>query len=168
MNLRSQSGVTLIELVIALAISGSVMIALTSVVMGANLLGNTWGQRTFVAQAAQMLPNQLQSDAHRYVPCSGARGGQDLHLCLPAGTEMVSYTVQGGCPCDLVRTDRVLGSTTVVVRNMPSPPSFTTACSVQGAVDQGSITVALTYAGDFHPEVPVVVYFRAPAGTCGP
>lgn len=166
MNLRSQSGLTLIELVIGMAITAVVLAALSSVVMGANALSRTWGQRTYLVETAQLLPNQLQADAHRYVPCSVTSAGNELHLCLPGGREMVTYTAGGACPCDLVRTDQVLGSTTVVVRGMTSPPSFTTTCSVQGSVDFGSIAAALTYQGGTAAEPPVVVYYRAPTGTC--
>lgn len=168
MNLRSQSGMTLVELVLAMTITAAVLAALTSVLFGANLVSSAWGQRTYLAEAAQVLPSALQSDVHRYVPCPG-QPGANLNLCLPGGTApMVTYSAAPGCPCDLVRTDRQLGTSTLVVRALAQAPSFTATCATVGPVDSGSITVVVRYHGDTAPQPPMVVYFRAPAGACGP
>ena len=168
MSVRSQSGYTLVELIIALTITASVMAGLSGVVFGANLISGTWGQRTYLAQTTQLLPNRLQVDAHHYVPCSGQPVGGELHLCLPGGPEMVTYTAGTGCPCDLVRTDRQVGSSTVVVRGLQAPPTFSATCSPSGGVDAGSISLTLKYHGDSSAQPPVQVFFRAPLGSCGP
>lgn len=162
MSLRSQSGMTLVELMIAMAITAVVLAALAGVVFGANLVSNSWGQRTYLAETAQLLPNALQADAHRFVPC---RTGAELDLCLPGGPTMVAYRASAGCPCDLLRVDN-LGRETVVVRGLAQPPSFTASCAIAGGVDSGVITVLLQYHGDTAPAPPLPVPFSAPLGSC--
>ena len=169
MSLRSQSGMTLVELIIAMAITAVVLAALAGVVFGANLVSNSWGQRTYLAETAQLLPNALQADVHRYVPCGT---GAELDLCLPAqaggpvGPKMVTYTAGSGCPCDLVRVDSELGTRTLVVRGLEALPSFTASCAQSGGVDSGVIAVTLRYHGDAVAEPPLEVFFRAPYGGC--
>ena len=165
---QSQSGMTLIELILAMAVTALVLAALGGVVFGANMVTRTWGQRTYLSETVQLLPSSLQADTHRYVPCSGQPTGTDLHLCLPGGPEMVTYSSGNGCPCDLLRTDRQFGSVTLVVRGLEAPATFAASCTTAGAIDRGSVSVTVRYHGDAATQPPVQVFFKAPAGSCGP
>jgi prepilin-type N-terminal cleavage/methylation domain-containing protein len=168
-NLRDQRGMTLVEMLIAMSVTAIVMVALAGIVFAATEVGITWGQRTYLSQETPLLPNALQADAHRYPPCDPAgSGSSSLHLCLPNGLAAVSYAANGACPCDLMRTDELTGARTVVVRGLLEQPAFTTACAPAGSVSAGSISLRLRYHGDAVPQQPVVVYFKAPAGRCGP
>jgi prepilin-type N-terminal cleavage/methylation domain-containing protein len=165
---QAQSGMTLVELILAMALTAVVLTALVGVVFGANLVTSTWGQRTYLSETAQLLPSSLQADTHRYVPCSGQPAGTDLHLCLPGGPEMVTYSSGPSCPCDLLRTDRQIGSVTLVVRGLEAPVAFAASCTTEGAVDRGSVSISVRYHGDAAPQPPVQVFFKAPAGSCAP
>jgi prepilin-type N-terminal cleavage/methylation domain-containing protein len=164
---RGQRGLTLVELIIAMAVTSIVMVGLVGIVFAVNQVSMAWGQRTYLSQAAPLLPNTLQADAHRYVPCSSADGSSSLQLCLPNGQPAVTYAASGSCPCDLTRTNELTGSRTVVVHGLLAEPSFTTNCAPAGGVSAGSISIRLRYQGDAGLQAPVVVYFRAPAGGCG-
>ncbi len=165
---NSQSGMTLVELILAMSLTAMVLAALGGVVFGANLVASTWGQRTYLSETVQLLPSSLQADTHRYVPCSGQATGTGLHLCLPGGPEMVTYSSGTSCPCDVVRTDTQAGSVTLVVRGLAAPADFSASCATGAAVDRGSISVTVRYRGDAAPQPPVQVFFKAPAGSCAP
>lgn len=167
MNRRCQRGITLVEMVIAMSVTAIVMVALAGVVFAANEVSRAWGQRTYLSQETPLLPNALQADAHRYPPCGAAGSGGALRLCLPNGEPAVTYAATGSCPCVLIRTDELSGSRTVVVRGLLEQPTFTTSCTPAGPVSAGAISLSLRYHGDAAPQQPVVVYFRAPAGSCG-
>lgn len=166
LDLRGQSGMTLIELVLALAITSIVLLALSGVVFGANLVSSSWTRQTRFTQTEPLLPDRLQADAHRYFPCTGAAAAHELRLCLPGGQEAVAYRVRSACPCDLVRTDSLSGGSALVVRNLEAPPDFAATCRPAGPVAAGSISITLRYQGDAAPRPPVTVYYRAPAGSC--
>ena len=165
MKHRGQRGLTVIELIIAMAVTSIVMVALVGIVFAVNQVSTAWGQRTYLSQAAPLLPNTLQADAHRYVPCNSGVSSS-LQLCLPNGQPAVTYAAGGSCPCDLTRTNQLTGSRTVVVHSLLDKPAFTTTCAPAGGVTAGSISVQLRYQGDAALQAPVVVYFRAPAGGC--
>jgi prepilin-type N-terminal cleavage/methylation domain-containing protein len=164
---RGQRGLTLIELILAMAVTSFVMVALVGIVFAVNQVSMAWGQRTYLSQAAPLLPNTLQADAHRYLPCNSGATSSSLQLCLPNGQPAVTYAAGGSCPCDLTRTNELTGTRTVVVHGLLEQPAFATTCAPAGGVSAGSISIRLRYQGDAALQAPVVVYFRAPAGGCG-
>jgi len=174
---RSQRGMTLVEMVIALAVSSLVLVAITGVLFGAFDLTRTWGQRIYESGAANLLPDQLQADAHRLAPCPGSPDTFQLQLCVAgSASPVIRYDTAAACSasCDLVRTYLPAGTTTVVARSLEQRPQFQVACAAPGAVTSGQLTVlGLRYppgdGGSPRPGVleSVVVFFRAPAGACG-
>lgn len=168
MSWRSQRGTTLIELVVAISVTAVVIVGMAGIVFAANQVTRVWGQRTYLAEAAALLPNRLQADAHAYVPCKGSPDGAELHLCLPDGEEAVVYAASGNCPCEVTRTDHLAGTRESVTRNLVEPPLFQTSCAAAGPVAAGRITMTIHYGGDLAAQPPLVVPFRAPLGGCGP
>ena len=172
---RSQSGVGLVELIVAMAVTASVLIGLTGVVYGAEVVTRTWSQRVYIADASGTVAVMLQADSHRLLPCSP--DGAELDFCQPdgAGTRVVTYTSlpagcpSGGHPCNLTRTDLVTGGKLTVARGLQLAPQFTPECQAGASVSAGRIRVdGLRYPGDLLGQPTLSVYFRAPAGACEP
>lgn len=170
----SQSGVGLIELIVAMAVTATVLVGLIGIVYGADLVTRTWTQRVYLADAAGSMAVMLQADTHRLLPCS--QDGIELDFCQSDGngTRVVTYTSQpagcgsSGAACDLTRTDLATGGRQTVARGLLAAPIFVSECLAGSVVSAGRITVAgLRYPGDGLAGQPTLsVYFRAPAGAC--
>lgn len=164
----AQAGVTLVELVVALAVIGIVLVGVTGIVFAANNVSRAWSQRVSDASVTAGLANQLQADADRYVACGQ---GSELDFCYADTSTAVSYrSLPAGCgsataPCDLTRA--VASGDRVVARGLVAAPQFTIgspACA--GAGRRGYIAVQpLQYPGDAAPEpAALTVFFRSPSG----
>ncbi|HEX6348751.1 MAG TPA: prepilin-type N-terminal cleavage/methylation domain-containing protein [Candidatus Dormibacteraeota bacterium] len=176
---RSQRGMSVLELMIAMAITSLVLSALAGVIFGAYDLTREWGQRVYDSGVEDGLPAALQADAHRYPACSATSDAYTLQLCLPATTAVVvTYTTTAGCDssgaCDLVRTTESSGASAVVARRLLQRPRFTVTCTSSAGATTGVISVAgiafppsLGGAPSAASQSPLVVYFAAPAGGCG-
>jgi prepilin-type N-terminal cleavage/methylation domain-containing protein len=176
---RSQRGMSVLELLVAMAITSLVLSALAGVIFGAYDLTRDWGQRVYDSGVEDGLPASLQADAHRYLACSATSGAYTLQLCLPATTSVaVTYTTSDGCDsggaCDLVRTTASSGASAVVARRLQRRPQFTVSCTSSAGATSGVISVAglvfppsLGGAPSASAQSPLVVYFDAPAGGCG-
>lgn len=164
---------SLIELMVAMSVTASVLVGLTGIVYGADVVTHTWSQRVYVADVSSSVAVMLQADSHRLLPCSG--DGIELDLCQSdgLGTRVVTYTSQpAGCggagpACDLIRTDLATGGRLTVARGLLAAPTFTPHCQSGAVVSTGSIqVVGLRYPGDQSGQPTLSIYFRAPAGAC--
>ena len=174
-DLRSQRGLTVLELMIAMAITAAVLSALTGVIFSADDVSRTWGQRVYDAGAEEMLPDMLQADTHRYLVCSGA-GSYTLQLCVPGtSAPAVTYGTDSACSaaCDVVRTLTGDGSQTVVARGLLHRPQFSATCTQSAGATSGVLQVTglifppgMGGAGSSTAQSPLVVYFNAPLGGC--
>lgn len=174
-RLRSQRGASLVELMVAMTVTASVLIGLTGVVYGADVVTRTWSQRVYLADASEGVGAMLAADSHRLLACSP--DGPELDFCQPdgAGTRVVTYTsLPAGCnsgmpACDLTRTDLLTGGKLTVARGLLAAPLFTPQCQAGTAVSSGRILVdRLRYPGDRVGQPQLAVYFRAPGGACEP
>jgi hypothetical protein len=164
MKTRRQHGLSMVEVVIALGVTASLLVGLTAVVMAANRAYVNWNQRLYVASASVQFPAQLQADSHRFLPCSG--DGPSLDFCLPTGAVVVSYRSSTPCPCNVLRTEAG-GVATVVVRSLVQPPLYQPECSPGGSVAAGYISITgIQFPGDSGPRPPLHIFFRTPLGNC--
>jgi prepilin-type N-terminal cleavage/methylation domain-containing protein len=169
---RGQSGMTLIELLIGMAVTSFVLLGLSGVVTVSYRVMDLWSQRIDESQTVDQLASWLQQDTHRYVVCGN--DGTTLQLCVPnsADQPVVTYasTCTGGS-CDLTRQDGAGGSR-VVGRGLASQPTFDMDCTQSANVDTGHLTVSnLTYlSAGSTSQAPLrsglSLYFRAPTGAC--
>jgi type II secretory pathway component PulJ len=172
---------TLVELLVAMTVTSIVLLGITGVLVVGSHAANLWGQKISEAQTANQLAGWLDQDLHRYVPCSS---GAELDLCLPNAPSKtpqdaaVRYTTSvpsGGCPCTLERTDVQTQARSLVTRALVRSPSFSSKCTSGAGAEIGFVEVdGLQYrpAGQapapVAPPPPLVLYFRAPLGSCGP
>jgi len=175
---RSQRGISVLEMVIALAVSSLVLASLVGVVFGAFALTRAWGQRIYESNAATLLPDQLQEDSHRLSICSaGAGPSPELDLCeAGTSTAVVRYGTNAGCliagACDVTRTYLPSGGTTVLARSMLARPQFTVSCRAAAGVSSGQVLVTELRFPPGEGGSPtsasesLVVFFRTPAGGC--
>lgn len=169
--MRSERGVTLIELVVALSIMSGLLLGVGSVLFVANHAAGLWSQQVTQGQTLNQVAGTLDQDLHRYVPCSPQPNSLELDLCLPTQTSAqgsgINYTFdQSGN--DLVRAEQWSGGGSLIVaRDLVGQPEFAVNCTPGPNVDSGEVTISgLTYATAPALTKPLTVYFRAPVGSC--
>jgi prepilin-type N-terminal cleavage/methylation domain-containing protein len=169
-RIRDQSGMTLVELLVAVTVASIVLAGAGSVLYIAYHASNEWSGKLDEAQSLNQLSGWLQQDTHRYVPC-GQADSTTLSLCLPSapGQPIVTYTTTGTRPYDLARTDATSGQAIVVGRRLNAAPIFDTDCVLDptGNVVTGHLAVTgLSYVLPNSSSAPsrsnLSLYFRAP------
>jgi prepilin-type N-terminal cleavage/methylation domain-containing protein len=179
---RDQRGMTLVELLVAMTVTSIVLLGITGVLVVGSHAAGLWGQKISEAQTANQLAGWLEQDLHRYVPCSSPGG--KLDLCLPDAqlktplSVAVRYTTSvpaGGCPCTVDRTDMQTLTRSLVTRDLVRAPTFRPTCASGGGTEIGFVEIdGLVYkpAGQAPAPLtappPLLLYFRAPLGTCRP
>jgi hypothetical protein len=164
MRFRSQSGQSLVELLVGSIVTVIVLAGLTGILYTVSDQFAGWGHRVNTATEGVALVAALQADTHRYAPCQAVSGAPSLGLCIPTqscSNPVITYAVQGTA---ITRTEGIGGPMTLVVAHAASSSNFT-------VLDRGSandlavgaimvIGVRSTSSTD-----PLTVPFRAPS-TC--
>jgi prepilin-type N-terminal cleavage/methylation domain-containing protein len=170
---NSQSGMTLVELMVAMAVGAIVMTALVGVVFAAANVSNAWSQRIYDARLDPLFSTQVQSDARRFLACS--EDGPSLTFCTTDGRTAVTYTTASSCPCDVTRTvyaqdysgNLHLVGSSIVARGLQAPPQYRPECIQEGAQSEGYVLISgVQYPGDSSARPNLAVFFRAPTGSC--
>jgi prepilin-type N-terminal cleavage/methylation domain-containing protein len=147
---NGQRGLTLVELLVAMAITSMIFVAIADVTQVGEQVEATWSNAITNAQSANRLAGWLQRDTHRYTPCSA--GTYQLDLCL-VRTTVVTYQWSAG---NIVRVDNSTDASAVVARGV-AVPGFTYQVSCGPAVATGTITVS-------SPQLQIP--FRTSVGAC--
>jgi len=149
-----QRGMTLVELLVALAVTSIILVGLNGVFLVATEHYQQWSNRIHSASIPVALASDLQSDSHRYVVCSDLFVSSDtLDLCaaenLAAGP-LVRYRVTGAAPFMIVREAPVGAAPIFLARGQTNArPSFWADCYNSGGdVVSGHIHVYDLRAGD--------------------
>lgn len=184
-RLRSQRGMTLVELLVSLAVASILLVGLGGAMFDVSMQYQRWVDRVDLAAAAGAgLAAALQADSHRYVVCdpfqpdgSELKAGEPtvLHLCLPDAIDPTSagaaVTYMIGTQAPYVITRMVQGGSTVFMVRSPSPrqPVFWANCIDDGGTLSGHIHVFYLRlddgAGDTGGDVQLgnfSVYYVAP------
>jgi hypothetical protein len=167
MRFRSQSGQSLVELLVGSIVTVIVLAGLTGILYTVSDQFAGWGHRVNTATEGVALARALQTDTHRYAPCRGS-GGQSLGLCIPTqscAAPLVTYAAQSqnGSRWVVTRTE-ASGPMALVVAHAPGQPAFS-------VVDQGTVNglfvgaIRVTGIRSGSSSDPVTVPFRAPS-TC--
>lgn len=95
MKPRSQSGQTLVELLIGITVAGMVLATLAGLLYSVSDRFSRWGGRLDTATDGFGLASALQADSHRYVPCH-PDVSDELQFCQPTAgcPQAVSYSSQ--------------------------------------------------------------------------
>lgn len=149
MRRGGQSGMTLIELLVSLAVTSILLVGLTGVFFNVTARYQHWMDRLNTASTGSGLAASLQVDSHRYVPCAGFVNVNvtELDLC-PADTAtdsrtwVVRYVVSDTEPYVITREQSSGGQPTFMVRSVdPVRPFLWAQCIDSGATVSGHIHV---------------------------
>jgi prepilin-type N-terminal cleavage/methylation domain-containing protein len=177
---KGQRGMTLVELVVAMSAMAILLLGIGSVLYVGYHAASLWGQRITQAETLNQVAGALGQDVHVDVPCGGQpAGGQVLDLCPPSSPATgPSYSaVPAGGGWNIVRKEPSAGAAIVLARGLVQAPQFFARCSQAANVDTGYVgvrglhypepAVAPGQAAGVTSPPPLVVYFRAPRGSCG-
>jgi prepilin-type N-terminal cleavage/methylation domain-containing protein len=152
-NLTSQRGQTLVELLIGIAITGIVLAAVAGLLYTVSDRFAGWGDRLDSATDGFGLAGALQADGHRYRPCGS---GTSLTFCRTVGdcgprAPAVTYwsTQVGGKDFVIRRTE---GDKVTLVGRAQAAPTFSydpNAIRVQGI--SRTLTDLVVF---YHPPAP--------------
>lgn len=167
MNLRSQRGMTVVELLVGMVVTSIVLIGMTGVLYTVNGRYDAWVTRVNTASTGLGLAAAIQADSHRFVACHVTQSTSDhqLDLCVPGdSTPVVQYFISGGSPPWIV-SRRDGAGTTFMARGVGSArPYFWVDCLQQSSgASSGHIHVYdLRVNTGSHENYSV--YYRAPRG----
>jgi prepilin-type N-terminal cleavage/methylation domain-containing protein len=156
-----QRGETLIELMLALAITGLVLAGLAGVTYTVSDRFEHWAERITAASAGSAVAATVQADSHRYVPCTVPAAGQaQLVLCSPLDCRpAVTYAARATSGAYLlVRRERA----TEIPLARGNQPLVVSVSGRQGPEDEFG-RIDLSGAGVEALSVP----YRAPRRSCG-
>jgi prepilin-type N-terminal cleavage/methylation domain-containing protein len=140
-----QRGMTLVELLISMAVTSILLVALGGAFVNVSSRYQGWADRLGNAMVGPGLASSLQADSHRYVVCVPLRTRvTTLDLCpaVPAHTVVVRYHVSGSAPYVITRESPVGGSQAFLARSLGTArPEFWADCADAGNVVSGHIHV---------------------------
>lgn len=165
-RLRSQRGMTLVELLVGTVVTSIVLIGVTGVLYTVTGRYQTWVDRVNTASTGLGLAAAIQADSHRFVICHATNTGSDheLDLCVPGeGTATVVYRISGGSAPWIVSRQEGTASPTFMARGLgPTRPHFWVDCfQISLGVSSGHIHI-YDLRLDKRSTESYSVYYRAP------
>lgn len=158
---RRQSGLTLVELMIGMAVGSILLVGLTGVLFAATAVYNNWTDRIATSGTGDVLAAAIVADSHRYVACPA--GTSELRFCYPHGVPATAAVVYRNSPRAPYSVTRIAGDVDarLLARSLPGPLQFRVACREENSVDSGFVSVVgLPSRSDFR------VYFVSARGGC--
>ena len=154
---------TLIELLVAMAVTTIVMVGLTGVLYDVTASYQGWATRLDDATVGGALAAAIQEDSTRYVICAKVDQAPSLEFCVPGtGTRTVAYTVaREGATWSIFRQELPGGKTIRMARGVPQMPTFKTECIPGAGTVSGHIHVH-NYRSAAPGEQAFSVYYHAP------
>lgn len=149
MRRSPQGGMTLVELLVAMAVTSIILVGLTAVFFNVSSRYEGWAKRLDTASTGPALAAAIQADSHRYVPCGDITFVQTFNLC-PADRSadsqvssswIVRYLVSGGFPYVITREERGKPATFIVRSVSGTQPDFWADCFDGGGTVAGHIHV---------------------------
>jgi prepilin-type N-terminal cleavage/methylation domain-containing protein len=176
MRRNRQRGMTLVELLVAMAITSILLLGLANVFFDVTYRYQDWAHRLQTASVGVSLAANLQVDSHRYVHCDSTPLGQPVYtiqLC-PAdatGSAAVTYQVSPSAPFVISRQDGAQPAAFMVRSAGSTRPTLWMDCFDNGSTLSGHIHVYFLRlpADSLKPDSGETfsVYYVAPRGTRG-
>jgi hypothetical protein len=159
-NRRSQAGLSMVELIVGMAVTGVLLLGITGVLFASSAAYNNWIDRIQTSGTGDVLAAALAADSHRYVSCSTS--SSQLDFCVPGSSPappVVSYLSAPPAPYTVLRV--ASPSSRVMIRDLSARVAFHVTCNQAGNVDVGFISVTgLPGRSDLR------VYFQTASGIC--
>jgi prepilin-type N-terminal cleavage/methylation domain-containing protein len=143
MRRKRQRGMTLIELMVAMAVTSILLVGLTSAFFNVSSAYEGWAARLQDASVGTALAAGLQADAHRYVVCGDTpvTPPSTLALCSPSNLDpraaLVTYQVNGIGPWVITR--QAGGGKATFLARSATDPSFWIDCKDAGSTVSGHV-----------------------------
>lgn len=147
MRPNRQRGMTLIELLVSMAVTSMLLVALGGVFVNVSSRYQGLADRLNNASTGSALAASLQADSHRYVVCHGVqlnRNVDRLDLCPATAPDspVVRYDVSSSAPYVITRQSPIGGAPSFMARSLSTfRPVFTADCFNAGGVVSGHIHV---------------------------
>jgi len=159
---------TLVELLVAMAVTAVVLVGLTGVLYDVTGWYQYWGNRLDDASTGAALASALQQDSERYPPCHTSPA--QISFCIPGSeTAAVTYTISpSGATYAIYRQDLPGGPLILMTRNATSHTWFWSDCNPAGGTVSGHVHV-YEYRTDGRSTENFSVYYHAPIppnGSC--
>jgi prepilin-type N-terminal cleavage/methylation domain-containing protein len=144
-----QRGMTLIEVMVALAVTSIILVGLGSVLFDVSRTYQGWADRLDTASTGAGLASSIQADSHRYVVCGSfsqldSQPTYMLDLC-PADDltqPAVRYQVSSSAPYVVTRRSPLSAAAVFMARSQTGiRPYFWADCLVAGGAISGHIHV---------------------------
>lgn len=174
MNHRRQRGMTLVELLVAMAVTSVVLVGLTGVLYTVNNRYQQWADRVNTASVGTSLAAALEADSGHFGVCQRTISAPELDFCLPNGstssllsTMTVQYKVSAAKPYVISREQLqpVGGHAGYIARSQGDlQPLFTVECQTGAGVISGRIHVDNLRAGGSAGSISVS--YHAPLQSC--
>lgn len=141
-----QRGMTLIELLVAMAVTSILLVGLGAVLFNVSSNYQAWAHRLNGASTGVGLAASIQADSHRYVVCgSPGNQGQTLNLCpadqLDATRPAVRYVISSAGPYVVTRQPAGKPAAFMGRSDVTQLPYFTVDCFDGGNSVSGHIHV---------------------------
>lgn len=171
-----QRGMTLIELLVAMAITSVLLLGLANVFFDVTTRYQDWAHRLQTASVGAGLAADLQADGHRYVACDSVFLGRpqySIQLCLAdaTNTAAVTYAVSSSSPYVITRQEGGQPAVFLVRSTGSTRPTLWMDCFDNGGTLSGHIHVYdLRLSSDSldpRSRETFSVYYVAPRGSRG-
>jgi prepilin-type N-terminal cleavage/methylation domain-containing protein len=171
-----QRGMTLVELLVAMAIMSILLVGLANVFFDVTARYQDWAHRLQTASVGAGLAASLQADGHRYVHCDSTPLGAQVYtieLCPADATDSaaVTYQVSSSSPFVISRQTGTKSAAFMVRSTGSTRPTLWMDCFDNGSTLSGHIHVYyLRLPGDSldpNSGETFSVYYVAPRGNRG-
>lgn len=171
MRWRRQRGMTLVELLVAMAVTAILMVGLAGAFLNATSHYQDWANRINDGSVGDILAANLQADSHRYVLCGPHQFVSQLNLCwtydLNPADAAVRYAVSSAAPYIITRQTAQASAAFMARGQTSQQPQFLADCSANGSTVSGHINVYYLRSGDgaggTNQAQNFMVYYSAPA-----
>jgi prepilin-type N-terminal cleavage/methylation domain-containing protein len=169
MRRRGQRGMTVVEVLVAMAVTAVVLVGLTGVLSDVTGYYQDWADRLDDASTGAAVASAIQQDSERYIPCHTT--SRRLDFCVPgSNSTAATYAISpDGSAYSILRQSLPNGSTVLMARGATAATWFWSECILGPGTVSGHVHV-YQFRGDTQTKLEnFSVYYHAPippGGSC--